>query len=175
MKHYIRKATAADAKEIAKVSTTSWKSTYENILPDSFLASLDPSDKISKWENFIARDDENFIFVVETNEGKVVGFCHGGLERTGKYPFRGELYAIYFYKEVQRAGLGQKLLGALARKLYSEGMVSMLVWVLEDNPYRRFYEKRGGAVIDEKTITIDGCELNEVAYGWMDISIVTHN
>ncbi|GGF13615.1 N-acetyltransferase [Halobacillus andaensis] len=175
MKYNIRKAKAADAEEIAKVSTSSWKSTYENILPDSFLSSLDPRNKRSKWEEFIVEEAENFVYVVETMDGEVVGFCHGGLERTRNYPFRGELYAIYFYKEVQGDGLGQKLLEVLARKLQSEGIQSMLVWVLEENPYRRFYETLGGAVLDEKQITIDGYELTEVAYGWTDVSVMINN
>ena len=47
----------------------------------------------------------------------------------------------------------------------------MLLWVLQDNhPARRFYESMGGEHVDEKTITIGGTDLIEVAYGWKDIA-----
>jgi hypothetical protein len=42
----------------------------------------------------------------------------------------------------------------------------MIVWVLRDNPYRRFYEAVGGEVVSERMISIGEAELPEVAYGW---------
>lgn len=46
----------------------------------------------------------------------------------------------------------------------------MLLWVLEDNPSRGFYEALGGVRIKQETITIGGTELVEVAYGWSGLS-----
>ncbi len=44
----------------------------------------------------------------------------------------------------------------------------MLVWVLADNPMRRFYEALGGRLLREKKVEIGGVALDEVAYGWRD-------
>ena len=56
-----------------------------------------------------------------------------------------------------------------AERLLQEGMRSMLLWVLVENPNRGFYERLGGKRLEEKQITIDGERLTEVAYGWADL------
>ncbi len=45
----------------------------------------------------------------------------------------------------------------------------MLVWVLEQNPARGFYEHLGGVDLRAKPIQIGGKDLVEVAYGWRDL------
>jgi len=45
----------------------------------------------------------------------------------------------------------------------------MLVWVLAENPNRRFYESLGGRFLRSTTITLGGADLEEWAYGWDDL------
>jgi hypothetical protein len=45
-----------------------------------------------------------------------------------------------------------------------------VVWVLAENPARRFYEALGGKIVFEKRIEIGGASLVEVAYGWEEMS-----
>jgi len=45
----------------------------------------------------------------------------------------------------------------------------MLVWVLAENPACSFYAALGGQQVYEKTETIGGASLVEVAYGWRDL------
>jgi hypothetical protein len=42
-------------------------------------------------------------------------------------------------------------------------------WVLAANPSRAFYAALGGQRVDEKSVTLGGVQLVEVAYGWPDI------
>jgi hypothetical protein len=44
-----------------------------------------------------------------------------------------------------------------------------LVWVLAENPSRRFYGRLGGRPVYEKTVIIGGVPLLEVGYGWQDV------
>jgi hypothetical protein len=46
------------------------------------------------------------------------------------------------------------------------GMKTIIVWVLRDNPYRRFYEALGGELVAERMISIGDAQLPEVAYRW---------
>lgn len=55
------------------------------------------------------------------------------------------------------------------RWLIDSGFESMSLWVLAQNPARRFYEQLGGTAVEEKTIEIGGRKLAEVAYGWDDL------
>lgn len=45
----------------------------------------------------------------------------------------------------------------------------MLVWVLAENPFRRFYEALGGQYVRTEQFELGGAMLDEVAYGWRDI------
>jgi hypothetical protein len=45
----------------------------------------------------------------------------------------------------------------------------MLVWVLEQNPAVRFYEKAGAQRLMSKQIEIGGVHLPELALGWPDL------
>lgn len=46
----------------------------------------------------------------------------------------------------------------------------MIVWVLEANPYRRFYEKLGGVSVRRRVVPVAGVPLPEVGYGWKGIT-----
>lgn len=163
----IRKAVTGDARGIAEVHVDSWLSTYRSIVPDDYLDSLTYEGREQSWKRGLLQDG---IFVAEDTNGKIIGFATGGKERSGDYPdVEGELYAIYLLKDLQTKGTGRALTAAVATDLLEKGIRSMLVWVLADNPSRRFYERMGGKLLDEKTIEIAGEDLLEVAYMWEDI------
>ncbi|SDQ77214.1 GNAT family N-acetyltransferase [Virgibacillus salinus] len=164
----IRKATQQDAPHIAKVHVDSWRSTYRNIVPDTFLEKLDYDHRTKLWERNMT---SNSVFVAENNDGEIVGFSTGGKEREGKYEgYDGELYAIYIFEEYQGKGIGRLLLQPVAEELVQAGMTTMLVWVLEDNGAKYFYEALGGKKLGHAELEIDGEKLKETAYGWPDLS-----
>jgi hypothetical protein len=54
------------------------------------------------------------------------------------------------------------------------GDQSMSLWVLRDNPYRRFYDRVGGEVLaDEKQDDFSGRKVTSVAYGWRDLDALS--
>lgn len=162
----IRKATLKEAPYIAKVQVSSWKSTYRGIVPDRFLDAMLPEERIDGWKERLQRGN---VFVAESG-GTIIGFAVGGPERSGKYKaYAGELYAIYILQEFQGEGLGKRLVHAVMEDLLEQGLTSMLVWVLEENAARKFYEKMGGTYVDQDLLLISGKSLVEVAYGWKRI------
>lgn len=163
----IHPATPHDAHSIAKVHVSSWQTAYRGILPDSHLAVLSVEDRADRWREILGKP-EQFTFVAEI-EGQVVGFINGGPERSGDGNFDGEVYALYLLEEHRGQGIGRKLFQRVASTLLDRGMTTMLVWVLERNPYRSFYERMGGEIVARKTIEIGGQPLEEVAYGWRNI------
>jgi L-amino acid N-acyltransferase YncA len=166
----IRKATIDDTKAIAKVHVESWKTTYEGIVPSSYLQQLSVTEKEQLWKKGL-QQNKHYIFVVE-EDGNVCGFISGGKNRTtqGKESeYEGEIYAIYLQKETQRKGYGKELVKTLVNDFVNDGIHSMTVWVLEDNPSKHFYEYLGGKAVNETIINIGGKELKEVCYGWGNI------
>jgi ribosomal protein S18 acetylase RimI-like enzyme len=160
----IRKADIEDAAAIAHVQVESWKTTYAGIVSDTFLASLNQEDRMRSWQEQILAGNIS-IFVAEEEAG-IFGFAAGGEAREKLDEYEAELYAIYLLRGRQRQGVGRTLCLALASDLQTKGFMSMLVWVLEQNPSVSFYERLGAVQIARKVIDIGGADLQELALGW---------
>lgn len=166
----IREAHIEDAAGIAKVHVDTWRTTYAGIVPDEFLANMTYESYEKRWINNLNNTtDGTFTYVAEDDSGQIVGFVSGGTERTGDPIYNGELYAIYILKDHQGQGIGSLLTQTLVKRLLQESTNSMLLWVLADNPARRFYEVLGGRLVKTSQIEIGDIMLDEIAYGWIDI------
>jgi GNAT superfamily N-acetyltransferase len=170
----IRLARPNDADAIARVHVDSWRTTYAHVLLADYLAQLSVDERASHWQRVLSDPQAPKIaYVADDRLTGVVGFASGGPDRTGDLGFSGELYCIYLLERAQRAGLGRRLVSAVAGRLLKLGHTSMLVWVLADNPSRRFYEALGATFVTEKMIELGGKALAEVAYGWKDLKPLT--
>jgi GNAT superfamily N-acetyltransferase len=119
------------------------------------------------WEGSLTTHrSSNFIYVVEADDGPIVGFAAAGKERTGRTDFPGEIFAIYLLKDYHGRGWGRQLFQAAAERLGLEGFNGLMLWVLAANPTRGFYEALGGRLLGEQPIQIGPDSLVEVAYGW---------
>jgi GNAT superfamily N-acetyltransferase len=167
----IRLAKLQDAPAISRVHIESWKTTYRGIVPDKVLDDLDCNRNTIRWYDTISAAGEmKCLFVAETDINNVVGFAIGGPNRTDNTAYNGELYAIYMLKEHQGKGIGKALLLEIACWLSRHNYTSMLVWVLAKNPARYFYEALGAIPVGKKSIEIGNTSLEEVSYGWPDIT-----
>lgn len=160
----IRQATEVDVEGIAKVHVASWRTTYEGIVPASFLEGLTVESRAEIWQKGV---HAHHVFIAESDQKEIIGFAVGGKERTGNYPaYLGELYAIYLLESFQGKGLGRKLFQAVVRDLKKQNYSSMLIWALAKNPACQFYEKFGGVPIDEAEIDIGGEMFKAIAFAW---------
>jgi L-amino acid N-acyltransferase YncA len=165
----IRMATVADVAAIARVHVESWRTTYKGIVPDDFLANLTYEQREPLWRQVLSESAGlSLVYVAEDADGQIVGFASGGPERSGDTVYAGELYAIYLLDDWKRRGIGRQLTVTLVTQLVQAGFASLLIWVLAENPSRRFYEALGGQQVREQPVTIGGVQLIEVAYGWLD-------
>lgn len=166
----IRKAMPSDAGGIAKVHVDSWRTTYKDMFPAEYLQTLNYESREELWNEVIPN---GYVFVAENNQGEIIGFSSGGKERTGNYPgFDGEIYAIYLLEKYQGKGIGRQLVKPLIEHFTKEGIHSITVLVLEDNPSKYFYQSLGAKEIDQLPDTIAGKEVIELVYGWKDLSII---
>jgi ribosomal protein S18 acetylase RimI-like enzyme len=165
----VRRATMDDSCSIAQVHVESTRATYRSIFSEAYLAGLSVEGREAFWRQILGRPESITLVGCESG-GLVVGFANGGAERTGRLECDGELYAIYLLFAAQRQGVGTLLVRRFARELIERGFRSMAVWVLAENPSRKFYEALGGRVIAEKEIERDGRSHAEIAYGWRDLS-----
>lgn len=177
----IRRALVADAEALTSVQIASWRTTYRGIVSDAFLSDLENVIRVEKWAERLASPGFLALIAEEVADNPsepkrtVIGFLNGGSLREPVEDFDGELYAIYLLLSAHRKGIGRALTMRLAELLHAQGLKSMLVWVLTDNPAVDFYRKMGATRITEKRITIGNEELMETALGWktLDALLVT--
>lgn len=163
----IREAIPADIPVIARVRIESWRTTYAGIVSQTVLDGLTQEDAEQRVQKSFGAG--GFYYVVQEEEGQIVGFVTGGPERDGDPLYRGEIYALYLLASHQRQGWGRKLVTRAAERLAAEGYTSLLIWVLTENhPARRFYGSLGGRYLRTQPLQIGPDALTEVAYGWPD-------
>jgi GNAT superfamily N-acetyltransferase len=166
----IRRAVPSDACSLARIHVDTWRSTYQGIISEDHLKQISYEKSEARWRRALNEShDDSFVQVAEVDDGILVGFASGGVNRD-EYPgYDGELYAIYLLKEFQREGIGQLLMSSIAGELLERQMKSMMVWVLASNSAKGFYKYLGGKLIDTRLVRIGDEEYEEYGYGWGDI------
>jgi GNAT superfamily N-acetyltransferase len=114
----------------------------------------------------------SLVYVAEDDAGNIIGFASGGPERSGDPVYSGQVYAIYLLESWQGQGIGRQLTITLVRQLIQRGFMSLLIWVMADNPSRLFYEALGGQRVRERREMTGGVEVMDVAYGWLDARLL---
>lgn len=166
----IRPAEAGDAAQIARVRIESWRVTYRGIVPDAYLAGMDVAQSTQLWDRVLMAESNTASVFVAENDGAIVGFAAGNLLREPRHDLNAELTAIYVEREFQRAGIGRRLVGHVARAERAQGAHGMIVWVIAANkPARAFYESLGATLLVEQPFEWDGIPLVEAGYGFADL------
>jgi ribosomal protein S18 acetylase RimI-like enzyme len=168
----IRPSQKDDVHSMSRVYVQTWWDTYLGIVPYGYLYTMSVPQLEQGFLNEL--QSRHVISYVAEDAGGVIGFISGGYERQGDHIYNGEIYALYVLKNYQRQGVGTKLVSTLAKQLNQFSIYSMLVRVLEHNPYRRFYEKVNGIYLRKHHMPFAGESLNVAAYGWIDSSLTYH-
>ncbi|WP_274310152.1 GNAT family N-acetyltransferase [Solibacillus daqui] len=166
----IRIAQLEDAANIAKVHVDSWRTTYKNIIPQSFLDKLSYEQRTTLWQNNMANLDRN-IFVAETND-EIIGFVVGEKRDTNTEPGATDLSAIYLFEQWQGKGVGKLLLKQIMHTFKEQGFHKVYVEVLADNKSREFYKYYGAEYVKTIPITIGGVTIDEEVYVWNSVDTV---
>lgn len=165
----IRRAQVADVEGITNVHIDSWRTTYRGLVPDAMLDNLSFEGRRQQWHNALTEHADSNHLYVAVDDGQIIGFVCGGAERGIEGEYDSELSAIYLLQSHQGKGIGRQLTTQLVEKLISKDYASMLVWVLKENPARKFYEALGGQYVSEIKDVRGDVTLIEVSYGWHDL------
>lgn len=167
----IRRATASDARSIARVHVETWRTAYAGILPDRVMVGLRVDDKAAYWRHLLARlGRRETALVASAPSIGIVGFASGGPSDGGTMPYEGEVHTLYVLPDWQERGIGRALLFNCLGSLHARGMKSAFLWVLAQNPSRFFYEAMGGRHVGEREESLWGAVVHETAYAWTDLA-----
>jgi L-amino acid N-acyltransferase YncA len=166
----IRRATTADAPAIAAVRIDAWRTTYRGLIPDAYLDGMQLEQSTALWDRVLsAGRNDTSVFVAE-KDGRVIGFAAGNMLKEPGYDLDAELSAVYLRREFQRAGVGRRLVAAVAGAQREHGAHGLIAWVIAGNKgARAFYEELGGTLLVEQPFEWDGMPLVEAGYGFADI------
>jgi len=167
----IRPATIDDATAIAQVRVDGWRTTYRGLIPDDYLDGMDLQASVDLWNRVLGAQSTTANVFVATRGAEVVGFAAGNALAAPKHGADAELTAVYLRRDVQRAGIGHRLVAAVVAAQRALGAQAMIVWTIAGNKgARAFYESLGGELVVEQPFVWDGMDLVEAGYVWRDLA-----
>ena len=141
----IREAQPGDASSLAAVHVTSWRAAYRGLLPQTYLAGLDTTQRSKGWQHILARTDwPNAGTWLAEDDGAAVGFVNfcPTRDQDESELVRGEVTAIYVLPQYWGRGTGTRLMEAALRSLTDAGCSQATLWVLGSNARaRRYYDE----------------------------------
>ena len=163
----VRTARLDDAEAMGRVHVAAWQAAYAGIMPDAFLAGLDPVQRGADWRAAIERDPDpaDGRRLVGLLEGEVSGIAFVRSDRDGE-PGVGEVVLINLAPDAFGTGLAAVLFAECVDELRRCGFTEAILWVAAGNARAiRFYEREGWhADGGEKTDEFDGAVVRELRY-----------
>lgn len=163
MSFTLREAIEADVASLAALHVQTFNETHRGGQPTG------PSIEVRSYqwrERFQHHDGSWFCFVVEDADCDLVGFATGAPHDNDLPDYEGGLNSIYVLQRLHRQGIGRRLLCAVASRLVSEGVNSMMLFGEASNPSNGFYETFGAERILSERGEFHG------AYGWRDLRVL---
>lgn len=166
----IRPATHEDCGALGLITVTSSLKTFlGNVPEEDFDFSWTPAVSADNWREFF--DDEwppERLFLVAEIERRVIGYIIAG-ELADHPDYERVVNGLYILPSAQGQGIGRSLLSAVATRLGAEGVKSLLIGCLKENPSCGFYQHLGGVEVCRKPNKMDRYETEEIFFGWPDI------
>lgn len=135
----IRKATSADAGQIAEIVVEDWKKAYRGIIDDEYL------DSMSVEARYQIELQRYRIYTVAAAEKEILGFAWNQIADSEDSDC--EIIALYVRYGMRKSGIGRALFQHSTDFFRASGKKRMIIWCLkENNEARKFYEKMGGEV-----------------------------
>jgi len=163
----IRAARPGDAAGIARLDVETWRTTYAGVLSTPYLVGLSAERRQHGWTKVIEHEPRDVRVAVDAN-GAILGFGSCGRCR-GEPGFTGEVFTLYVGPDWQNLGIGRRLLLSLFARLVDQGCNAVIIWVLQENPARFFYQRLGGSFVCRKTFPFAGKPIEAAGYGWRDL------
>jgi len=136
----IRVATLDDVEQLADMHVAVWRSTYQGMMPDDYLAAMNPVERHPIWIDVISK--KVWPLYVADKDQRIVGFAY--LCASAENKAIAELKAINVLADYAYQGIGSDLLQTCLKQARDKQFSSVMLWVVADNIVaRKFYTKHG--------------------------------
>ena len=166
---HIRPARREDAAALARIQVDSYRSAYAGIFPQEYLDQFSYDDQEVDWIELLTSASPDVILVAEAGDAQPAGYAVGRTQASYDAPYDSELVSLHVRRSLHHRGIGRRLVSATADSLAARGCTTMMLWVLEANPARAFYQRLGAVLLDGRKRMINAYE---VALGWPDLRAI---
>jgi len=163
---FIRPALQQDPPGIARLQVDSYRTAYAGLIPQDYLDHFTYDEQEQDWREWLVSHAEDILLVAVDDREEVIGYVLARLQADIYPGHDAEIMAMHVRREFQRQGVGKALWQHVVQELHQRGCQSVMLWTLQGNPVRAWYEKLGGRLLGEKSFEIDDQKIVEVAYGW---------
>src|SRR5262245_36334196 len=112
----IRRASRADAPDIARIHVVAWRSAYRGLYTDDYLGGLSVERFTQMWtaegRGHLVLDDPSFAVFVAFDGPTMIGFADVGAAGPREFSGDAQLYAIYLDPAFIGKGVGKALFAA---------------------------------------------------------------
>ena len=153
---HLRRASAADAEQIAALHADSWRRHYRSAYSDAFLDGDVDADRRVVWGERLREPDRNAATIAAEADGALVGFIHVVFDHDPQWgALIDNLHVVFASKS---RGIGTSLMAEAARAVLERSDDSGLyLWVLEQNvAAQAFYEARAGRCVERAAVEAPG-------------------
>ena len=168
----IRNASLRDCPGIARTQVDSYRCAYAGQFPQSYLEQFTYGEQQQDWIELLTCGGDDILLVAISPEEQVAGYVLAKSKLDIFPGFDSEIVALHVRQPFQGQGVGRALLGHAIGRLKIRDCKSVMLWTLKNNPVRVWYEKLGGRLLGEKNYEVEAWVINELAYGWDDISML---
>lgn len=162
----LREATAADAAVISRIIATSWRSAYQGMIDDAYLARLPEEYWLPSMRAWL--DSGRMYGLIAEENGFPVGSVIFGRGRDAGFDSCGEIVSLYVLPEVMGKGIGSALLTAAIQALREDGYAQVYLWAIQGNERAgRFYIKHGFRRTEDRIqYRIGSQDVADIRYHW---------
>lgn len=154
---------------IAKIYTENWKTTYQGILPDSFLKSITYEHSKEKWLSYIHTDKQGAFVAVDEND-MIIGFAaYKPYDDLKKCLL---LDSLHILQSVQGGGIGKQLIFTIGKYAYNNGYEKMSICIVKGNDRaERIYTYLGAKHYKDFIDDFEGTPSNSSVLLWDDLNM----
>ncbi len=154
---------------IADIHEDAWRTLYSTLLPTAVVEAHAPQRTAGVWLGEVGKS-KVLLFVAENRDSKIDGFMRVGLTRLdADASFDREITHFYLRPEVRRQGLGRAMIDRVLHRLAANGVRSVVVRVMDGNPFTQFYASVGAAFCGMRGVELYGHRVVEIVYAWRNI------
>lgn len=164
----VRRATPADADEIARVHVESSEDAYAPLAKTWDAPSV--YQRTQMWHEWLtaAQSVSSRVDLVAERDGGIVGFVSAGQPRRRDVNVEAEVYVIHVLPGVRNQGIGGRLWSRVCDEVRGEALRSMYLETFAELRCCSFYESRGGEIAQSEREHFKGGEVTKVVYRWAE-------